>query len=84
MEINKKKDILIDSFNVIKDNINNDSSDYCRAIGDIIIEADGQKVENMNDLNTIKNSHQIGDKMTLKIYRDGKESTVELTLAEQP
>lgn len=53
-------------------------------IGDIIIEADGQKVESMDDLNKIKNAHQIGDKITLKIYRDGKESTVELLLAEQP
>ena len=53
-------------------------------IGDIIIEADGQTVENMDDLNKIKNSHQIGDTMTLKIYRSGQEETVELTLAEQP
>lgn len=53
-------------------------------IGDIIIEADGQKVESMDDLNKVKNSHQIGDKMSLKVYRDGKEFTVELTLAEQP
>lgn len=53
-------------------------------IGDIIIEADGQTVESMDDLNKIKNNHQIGDKMTLKIYRSGQEETVELTLAEQP
>ena len=53
-------------------------------IGDIIIEADGQTVESMDDLNKIKNSHQIGDTMTLKIYRSGQEETVELTLAEQP
>ena len=53
-------------------------------IGDIIIEADGQTVESMDDLNEIKNTHQIGDTMTLKIYRSGQEETVELTLAEQP
>ena len=53
-------------------------------VGDIIIEADGQKVESMDDLNDIKNTHQIGDKMNLKLYRDGKELTVEFTLAEQP
>lgn len=53
-------------------------------IGDIIIEADGKKVESMNDLNEIKNSHQIGDNMTLKVYRNGEEFTVNLTLAEQP
>lgn len=53
-------------------------------IGDIIIEADGKEVKSMNDLNEIKNSHQIGDKITLKIYRDKKERTVDITLAEQP
>ena len=53
-------------------------------VGDIIIKADNETVESMDDLNEVKNSHQIGDKMTLTIYRDGKESTVELTLAEQP
>ena len=53
-------------------------------IGDIIIEANGQTVESMDDLNKVKNSLQIGDTMTLKIYRNGKEETVELTLAEQP
>lgn len=53
-------------------------------VGDIIIEADGEKVEKMDDLNEVKNSHNIGDKMTLKVYRDGKEFTTELTLAEQP
>ena len=53
-------------------------------IGDIIIEADGQTVESMDDLNEIKNTHQIGDTMTLKIYRNGQEEIVELTLAEQP
>ena len=53
-------------------------------IGDIIVAADGQKVESMDDLNKVKNSHKIGDKISLTIYRDGKESTVELTLVEQP
>lgn len=53
-------------------------------IGDIIVAADGQKVESMDDLNKVKNSHKIGEKISLTIYRDGKESTIELTLVEQP
>ena len=36
----------------------------------------------MEELNEIKNSHSIGDKITLKIFRDGKTQDVELTLAE--
>ncbi len=52
-------------------------------IGDVIIEADGKKVTTMNELNEIKNSHSIGDKITLKINRDGKEKELEITLGEQ-
>ena len=53
-------------------------------VGDVIVEADGKKVTTMNELNEIKNTHKIGDEMTLKINRNGKEVSVTLTLAEQP
>ena len=52
--------------------------------GDVIIEADGQKITTMDELNEIKNTHQIGDTMTLKVNRDGKERDLTITLAEQP
>ncbi len=52
--------------------------------GDIIIEADGTKVTNMDGLNKIKNSHKIGDEMKLKINRDKQEKEITLTLGEQP
>ena len=52
-------------------------------IGDVIIGADGKKITTMNELNEIKNTHSIGDKMTLKINRDGKEKEITLTLGEQ-
>ena len=52
--------------------------------GDVIVEADGQKITTMEELNKIKNSHQIGDEMKLKINRNGKEISVTLTLGEQP
>src|SRR5699024_7635717 len=38
-------------------------------IGDVIIEADGKSVKTMDELNEIKNSHQIGDELKLKINR---------------
>ena len=38
----------------------------------------------MDELNEIKNSHQIGDEMKLKINRDGNEKEITLTLGEQP
>lgn len=52
-------------------------------IGDVIIEVDGQKITTMDELNEIKNKHNIGDTMTLKVYRDGKEKELKVTLAEQ-
>jgi len=53
-------------------------------IGDVIIEADGKKVKTMDELNEIKNKKKIGDTMTLKVYRDGKERELTVTLQEQP
>ena len=52
--------------------------------GDVIIEADGTKITTMDELNEIKNSHQIGDSMKIKVNRNGKEETLTLTLQEQP
>ena len=52
--------------------------------GDVIIEADGQKIKSMDELNKIKNSKQIGDEIKLKINRDGKEIETTLKLGEQP
>ena len=51
---------------------------------DIITEIDGKEVKNMDGLNEIKNSHKIGDKITLKIYRDKEYKDIEIELGEQP
>lgn len=53
-------------------------------VGDVIVEADGKKVTTMDELNEIKNSHKIGDEMTIKVNRNGNEVSIALTLAEQP
>ena len=53
-------------------------------IGDVIIEADGKSVKTMDELNEVKNSHNIGDEMKIKINRDGQEKELTLTLGEQP
>lgn len=52
-------------------------------IGDVIFEFDGKEVSTMNELNDIKNTHSIGDSLKLKIYRDGQEKEITLTLGEQ-
>lgn len=52
-------------------------------IGDVITSADGQTITTMDDLNAIKNTHQVGDKMTLTVYRNGETIDITLTLKEQ-
>lgn len=52
--------------------------------GDIIIKADGKDITNMDELNEIKNTHQIGETMTLTINRNGQEKEVTVTLEETP
>ena len=52
--------------------------------GDVIIEADGQKISTMDELNKIKNTHKIGEEMTVKINRNGQEKELTITLGEQP
>ena len=53
-------------------------------VGDVIVKADGQTVETMDELNEIKNQKEIGDKMTLTIWRNGNTQDIEVTLQEQP
>ena len=52
--------------------------------GDVIIEADGQKITTMDELNEIKNKHQIGEERTVKVNRNGQERDLTITLDEQP
>ena len=35
-------------------------------------------------INEIKNKHQIGDEMTVKVNRNGQERDITITLDEQP
>ena len=53
-------------------------------VGDVIVKAEGQDVETMDELNAIKNAKEIGDEMTLTIWRDGKTQDITVTLQEQP
>lgn len=52
--------------------------------GDVIIKADGKEVKTYNDLNEIRDSHEIGDTMTITVYRNGKEKELTVTLQEAP
>ena len=52
--------------------------------GDVIIKVDGKEIKTMNELNEVKNSHQIGDTLTITVVRDGKNKDLTIVLAEQP
>lgn len=53
-------------------------------VGDVIIGVNGNKVTSMDELNNIKNTHNIGDEITLRVNRNGQEMDIKVTLAEQP
>lgn len=52
--------------------------------GDIITGIDGKEVSTMNELNEIKERKNIGDTVTLDIYRNGETKKIEVLLGEQP
>ena len=51
---------------------------------DYVMSIDGTIVKSMDELNAIKNTHKIGDKVVLKIERDGKEMDITITLSQMP
>lgn len=51
--------------------------------GDVIIKADGQSIKTMTELNNIKNTHSIGDTITVTVNRNGQEKELTLTLQEK-
>jgi serine protease Do len=50
--------------------------------GDIITSIDGVSIETMEKLNEIKNTKKVGDKVTLKIYRQKKNIDIDVILEE--
>lgn len=52
--------------------------------GDVIIAINGKTVTTKSELDDIKYSYSIGDKITIRVNRDGEEMDIEVTLSEQP
>lgn len=52
-------------------------------IGDIIVQVDGKDVATVDELNEIKNKHRVGDKLELKVYRNGQYVNISLILGEE-
>lgn len=52
--------------------------------GDIILEINGRRIDADNPLISKINLYSVGDKINLKIWRDGKIMTIQVILAEKP
>ena len=50
--------------------------------GDVIVSFDGKDVFTMDELNAIKNTKNVGDKVEIKLYRKNELKTVTVTLKE--
>lgn len=52
--------------------------------GDIIIQVDNEDIESVEELQSMLAKKKAGDKVRLTIIRDGKETTVRITLEKRP
>jgi len=51
---------------------------------DIITQLNGTKIDQNNSLNALLQKYKVGDTITLKILRDGKEMSINVILEERP
>lgn len=49
---------------------------------DILLSVDGTRITDEEELNTVLYAHQVGDEVSLTLYRSGREITVTMTLTE--
>jgi len=52
--------------------------------GDVIIAVDGKGISDRSDIAQALSDHEPGDRVPVKIVRDGAEKTVEVEIAERP
>ncbi len=52
--------------------------------GDILVELNGNKLDKTSSLSMLLNKFRVGDKIKIKIFRDGKEMEMTITLEERP
>lgn len=51
-------------------------------VGDIITKVDGEEVASRTEFVEAKNAHEVGDTLTLTVYRSGETLTLDVTLEE--
>lgn len=50
--------------------------------GDMVLKVDDERIYDMEDLNNLLYRHEVGDVVTVVIYRSGQQASVDLTLTE--
>ena len=50
--------------------------------GDILISLDGTEITSTEELNAVLYAHEVGDRLEIVVYRDGKQYSETITLAE--
>ena len=51
--------------------------------GDIVVEVNGKKIKDTHEFSMVIASSHVGDKISVKILRDGKENTFQVVVAER-
>lgn len=51
--------------------------------GDILVGMDGKEVKTINDMDSIKKSHKVGDTVSVTIIRQGNKKDLNLTFSEE-
>lgn len=65
-------------------NSNSPASSSDLKTGDVITAIDGIEVSTMDELNDIKNKKNIGDEITLDVYRNKETKQIKIKLGEKP
>ena len=54
-------------------------------IGDVVVSMGGEKASTVRDLiRLLRHEHKVGDKVEMKVFREKREMTLEVTLGERP
>jgi serine protease Do len=70
---------------LISEVVNNTPADRAGIkAGDVITEFDGKEVKDMASFRILVASTEVGKKVDIKVYRDGKQKELKVTIAEMP
>lgn len=70
---------------LVREVVNGSAADKAGVqVSDIIVEFDGQKLEDENSLTNIIRSKKVGDQLKVKVFRDNKTLDLTLALGEAP